>query len=137
MQTTSSPSISCARARREKSQRCAIAASAREIGLCERKQVASWLRNAGDRLLSTGLRECGLSRMRHLTSFATMILHERSTMAKKKIDPLNRKQYSAVSAALTVSNIPAAVSFYQKAFGFAKRGIMNGPDGKPIHAELN
>jgi PhnB protein len=57
-------------------------------------------------------------------------------MAKKKIDPLNRKQYSAVSVALTVSDIPAAVSFYQKAFGFAKRGIMNGPDGKPIHAEL-
>ncbi|HKR86376.1 MAG TPA: VOC family protein [Terriglobales bacterium] len=57
-------------------------------------------------------------------------------MAKKKIDPLNRKQYSAVSVALTVSNIPAAVSFYQKAFGFAKRGIMNGPDGKPMHAEL-
>ena len=57
-------------------------------------------------------------------------------MAKKKIDPLNRKQYGAVSAALTVSNIPAAVSFYQKAFGFSKRGIMNGPDGNPIHAEL-
>src|ERR1700726_365639 len=57
-------------------------------------------------------------------------------MARKKIDPLNRKQYSAVSAALTVSNIPAAVSFYQKAFGFSKRGIMNGPDGKPVHAEL-
>ena len=57
-------------------------------------------------------------------------------MAKKKIDPLNKKQYSAVSAALTVSDIPAAVSFYQKAFGFAKRGIMNGPDGKPVHAEL-
>ena len=57
-------------------------------------------------------------------------------MAKKKIDPLNRKQYSAVSAALAVSDIPAAVSFYQKAFGFAKRGIMNGPDGKPAHAEL-
>jgi PhnB protein len=35
-----------------------------------------------------------------------------------------------------VSDIPAAVSFYQKAFGFSKRGIMNGPDGKPIHAEL-
>jgi predicted enzyme related to lactoylglutathione lyase len=42
-------------------------------------------------------------------------------MAKKKIDPLNRKQYGAVSAALTVTDIPAAVSFYQKAFGFAKR----------------
>src|SRR5262252_3971229 len=29
-----------------------------------------------------------------------------------------------------------AAAFYQKAFGFAKRGIMNGPDGKAIHAEL-
>jgi PhnB protein len=57
-------------------------------------------------------------------------------MAKKKIDPLNRKAYGAVSAALTVSDIPAAVSFYQKAFGFTKRGIMKGPDGKPVHAEL-
>jgi DNA-binding FrmR family transcriptional regulator len=41
-----------------------------------------------------------------------------------------------VSAALTVSDIPAAVSFYQKALGFSKRSVMNGPDGKPIHAEL-
>lgn len=57
-------------------------------------------------------------------------------MAKKKIDPLNKKQYGAVSVMLTVSDIPAAVSFYQKAFGFTKRGIMNGPGGKPIHAEL-
>jgi PhnB protein len=57
-------------------------------------------------------------------------------MAKKKIDPLNKKNYGAVSAALTVADIPAAASFYQKAFGFAKRGIMNGPDGKPVHAEL-
>jgi PhnB protein len=54
----------------------------------------------------------------------------------KKIDPLNKKQYGAVSAMLTVSDIKASVAFYQKAFGFAKRGIMNGPDGKPIHAEL-
>ena len=57
-------------------------------------------------------------------------------MAKKKIDPLNKKAYGAVSAALTVADIPAAVSFYQKAFGFAKRAIMNGPDRKPMHAEL-
>jgi len=57
-------------------------------------------------------------------------------MAKKKIDPLNKKAYGAVSAALTVADIPAAVSFYQKGFGFAKRVIMNGPDGKPMHAEL-
>jgi len=41
-----------------------------------------------------------------------------------------------VSAMLTVSDIRAAVSLYQKALGFTKRGIMDGPDGKPIHAEL-
>src|ERR1700751_4568541 len=58
-------------------------------------------------------------------------------MAKMKIDPLNKKHYGAVSVMLTVSDVPEAVSFYQKAFGFTKRGIMNGPDGKPIHAELN
>jgi PhnB protein len=54
----------------------------------------------------------------------------------KKIDPLNSKHYGAVSVALTVSDVKAAVAFYQKAFGFTKRAIMNGPDGKPIHAEL-
>jgi PhnB protein len=54
----------------------------------------------------------------------------------KKIDPLNRKQYGAVTAMLTVADVKAAAAFYQKAFGFAKRGIMNGPDRKPIHAEL-
>ncbi len=54
----------------------------------------------------------------------------------KKIDPLNKKSYGAVSAILTVTDIKAAVAFYQKALGFEKRGIMNGPDGKPIHAEL-
>lgn len=54
----------------------------------------------------------------------------------RKIDPLNKKMYGAVSAMLTVADVKAAVSFYQKAFGFAKRGIMNGPDGKPMHAEL-
>jgi PhnB protein len=33
--------------------------------------------------------------------------------------------------------VKAAAAFYQKAFGFTKRGIMNGPDGKPMHAELS
>src|ERR1700674_4063781 len=61
---------------------------------------------------------------------------ERNTMAKKKIDPLNKKQYGGVTAMLTVSDVAAAASFYQKAFGFTKRGIMNGPDGRPMHAEL-
>src|SRR5258705_2833289 len=54
----------------------------------------------------------------------------------KKIDPLNRKLYGAVTVMLTVNDIKAAASFNQKAFGFAKRGIMNGPDGKPMPAEL-
>ena len=54
----------------------------------------------------------------------------------KKIDPLNKKNYTAVTAALCVSDVKAAANFYQKAFGFQKRGIMNGPDGKPVHAEL-
>jgi len=54
----------------------------------------------------------------------------------KKIDPLNKKNYTAVTAALCVTDVRAAADFYQKAFGFQKRGIMNGPDGKPMHAEL-
>jgi PhnB protein len=54
----------------------------------------------------------------------------------RKIDPLNRKNYGAVNTALTVTDMKAAMSFYQKAFGFKKRGVMNGPDGKPMHAEL-
>jgi PhnB protein len=54
----------------------------------------------------------------------------------REIDPLNKKQYGAVTAILTVTDVKAAADFYQKAFGFAKRGIMDGPDGKAIHAEL-
>ena len=54
----------------------------------------------------------------------------------KKIDPLNKKNYTAVTAALCVTDVKAAATFYQKAFGFQKRGIMNGPGGKPVHAEL-
>jgi PhnB protein len=54
----------------------------------------------------------------------------------KKIDPINKKMYSSVSTMLTVSDVKSAADFYQKAFGFAKRGIMTGPDGKAIHAEL-
>src|SRR2546423_8400121 len=54
----------------------------------------------------------------------------------RKIDPLNKKLYGSVTAMLTVADVKAAATFYQKAFGFAKRGIMNGPDGKPMHAEL-
>lgn len=54
----------------------------------------------------------------------------------KKVDPLNKKNYTAITAALCVTDVKAAVKFYQSAFGFEKRGITNGPDGKPMHAEL-
>ena len=54
----------------------------------------------------------------------------------KKIDPLNKKHYSSVTAMLTVSDVKKAAAFYQKAFGFSNRGIMAGPDGKAMHAEL-
>ncbi len=54
----------------------------------------------------------------------------------RKIDPLNKKLYGSVTAMLTVTDVKAAADFYQKAFGFTKRGIMNGPDGKAVHAEL-
>ena len=55
----------------------------------------------------------------------------------QKIDPLNKKQYGAVTTMLTVTDIKSAAAFYQKALGFTRRGaIMNGPDGKPMHAEL-
>src|SRR6202035_4976766 len=64
-----------------------------------------------------------------------LFLLGRSNMPKK-IDPLNRKQYTAITPMLIVADIKAAVSFYQKAFGFAKRVMMNGPDGNPMHAEL-
>ena len=43
---------------------------------------------------------------------------------------------TAVTAALCVTDMKAAASFYQKALGFQKRSMMNGPDGKPMHAEL-
>ena len=54
----------------------------------------------------------------------------------KKIDPLNKKMFCSVTTMLTVADVKAAAAFYQKAFGFAKRGLMNGPDGKAVHAEL-
>src|SRR5580700_7917377 len=55
----------------------------------------------------------------------------------KKIDPLNKKYYGAVTANLVVTDIGAAAKFYKQAFGFEIRGIMKGPDRKPIHGELS
>ncbi len=59
-----------------------------------------------------------------------------SQVAKGQIDPLNRKNYAAISPVLVVSDVEKAYQFCQKALGFEGRGIMKGPDGKPMHAEL-
>jgi PhnB protein len=37
---------------------------------------------------------------------------------------------------LTVADLEKTYEFCQKAFGFQGRGMMRGPDGKPMHAEL-
>ena len=55
--------------------------------------------------------------------------------AAPKVDPLNRKQYQAVTPMLAVRDIRRAVSFYTTVLGFTVRGIMEGPQG-PMHAEL-
>jgi PhnB protein len=55
----------------------------------------------------------------------------------RKVDPLNKKVMNAAVPMITVSDVKAAASFYQKAFGFKRQGsLMKGPDGKVIHAEL-
>ena len=59
-----------------------------------------------------------------------------SQTAKSQIDPLNRNNYTAISAMLTVTDVEKAYEFCQKALGFEGRGVMRGPDGKPLHAEL-
>ena len=59
-----------------------------------------------------------------------------SQATKSQIDPLNRNNYSAISAMLTVVDVEKVYEFCQKAFGFEGRGVMPGPNGKPIHAEL-
>ena len=55
--------------------------------------------------------------------------------AGSKIDPLNRKQYGALTPMLAVRDIRRAVDFYKNALGFTVRSLMDGPQG-PIHAEL-
>jgi uncharacterized glyoxalase superfamily protein PhnB len=52
-----------------------------------------------------------------------------------RIDPLNRKNYGALTPMLAVSDVRRAVDFYTKAFGFSVRGITDSPNG-PLHAEL-
>lgn len=60
----------------------------------------------------------------------------KKTTAAKKIDPLNRKNYTSLTPMLTVQDVRKAAEFYTKAFGFKVRGMMEGPGGSVLHAEL-
>ena len=53
----------------------------------------------------------------------------------KRIDPLNRKQYQAVTPLLIVSDMRRAIDFYSAAFSFKTQSVMDSPHGI-MHAEL-
>jgi PhnB protein len=44
--------------------------------------------------------------------------------------------YHTLTPHLTVRNAARAIEFYKQAFGATERGVMKGPDGKVMHAEL-
>ena len=44
--------------------------------------------------------------------------------------------YNTLSPSLIVDGAADAIEFYKRAFGATERGIMNGPDGRIAHAEL-
>jgi uncharacterized glyoxalase superfamily protein PhnB len=54
---------------------------------------------------------------------------------KAKIDPLNRKKYTAVTPLLATKDIRGAIDFYTSVFGFAVKEVMDTSQGI-IHAEL-
>jgi PhnB protein len=44
--------------------------------------------------------------------------------------------YHTLTPYLTVRDAARAIEFYKQAFGAVERGVMKGPDGKVMHAEL-
>jgi uncharacterized glyoxalase superfamily protein PhnB len=44
--------------------------------------------------------------------------------------------YHTLTPSLTVRGAERAVEFYKQAFGAVEKGVMRGPDGKVMHAEL-
>ena len=44
--------------------------------------------------------------------------------------------YHSLTPYLTVRDAAKAIEFYKQAFGAVERGVMKGPDGKVMHAEL-
>jgi len=46
------------------------------------------------------------------------------------------KGYHTLTPYMTVRDAARAIEFYKKAFGAVEKGVMKGPDGKIMHAEL-
>jgi len=46
------------------------------------------------------------------------------------------KGYHTLTPSLTVRDAARAIDFYKRAFGAEQIGVMKGPDGKVMHAEL-
>ena len=44
--------------------------------------------------------------------------------------------YHTLTPFLTVRDAERAIEFYKQAFGAESRGVMKGPDGKIMHAEI-
>jgi PhnB protein len=44
--------------------------------------------------------------------------------------------YHTLTPYMTVRDAARAIEFYKQAFGAVERGVMKGPDGKVMHAEL-
>ena len=44
--------------------------------------------------------------------------------------------YHTLTPFLTVKDAARAIEFYKQAFGAEERGVMKGPDGKVMHAEM-
>lgn len=44
--------------------------------------------------------------------------------------------YHTLTPYMTVRDAARAIEFYKQAFGAEEKGVMNGPDGKIMHAEL-
>jgi PhnB protein len=44
--------------------------------------------------------------------------------------------YTTVTPSITLRDTGQAIEFYKRAFGAQERGVMRGPDGKVMHAEM-
>jgi PhnB protein len=63
---------------------------------------------------------------------ALRLSNQEKTMTVKAIP----EGYHTLTPYLTVRDAARAIEFYKQAFGAVERGVMKGPDGKIMHAEL-